>query len=120
MSSFSKSLSYAFNGIRLAFKDNHMKVHAVATIVVVGAGLFFDITQTEWMISFILFGLVISLEIINTAIEHFVDLVEPNFNPKAGAIKDLAAGAVLVSSIVAVVCGVLIFGKYIVALFFVS
>ena len=116
MSSFSKSLSYAFNGIRLAFKDNHMKVHVVIAFMVAGAGLFFGITQTEWMICLILFGLVISLEIINTAIEHFVDLVEPNFNPKAGAIKDLAAGAVLVSAIIACVCGILIFGKYIVDL----
>ncbi|MES2763111.1 MAG: diacylglycerol kinase family protein [Bacteroidota bacterium] len=117
MSSFYRSFTYAFNGLRLAFKDNHMKVHALMAFGVVCAGLFFGITQTEWLICFILFGLVMSLEVINTAIEHFVDLVEPNFNPKAGAIKDLAAGAVLVASIVAVVCGVLIFGKYIVDLF---
>jgi diacylglycerol kinase len=113
MSTFSKSLSYAFNGLRLAFKDNHMKVHLAITFCVIGAGLFFEITRMEWLICFIVFGMVISLEVVNTAIEHFVDLVEPNFNPKAGAIKDLAAGAVLVASIAACICGVLIFGKYI-------
>ncbi len=117
MRSFSKSLSYAINGLRLAFKDNHMKVHVIIAFIVVCAGLFFEIAQTEWLACFILFGLVISMEIINTAIEHFVDLVEPNFNHKAGAIKDLAAAAVLVSSIIAFVCGVLIFGKYILDLF---
>ena len=110
---FSKSFMYAFNGLRLAFKDNHMKVHAFIAFMVVSAGLFFGITNMEWLICFILFGLVISMEIVNTTIEHFVDLVEPNFHPKAGAIKDLAAGAVLVSSISAFICGILIFGKYI-------
>jgi undecaprenol kinase len=117
MSSFAKSFSYAFNGLRLAFKDNHMKVHVLIALLVIGAGFFFHITQTEWLVCCIVIGLVISLEVVNTAIEHFVDLVEPNHNPKAGAIKDLAAGAVLVAAIAAVVCGALIFGKYILALF---
>lgn len=115
--SFVKSVSYALKGLRIAFKDNHMKVHVVIALLVIGAGLFFRISQTEWLICFIVTGMVISLEVINTAIEHFVDLVEPNHNPKAGAIKDLAAGAVLIGAIVAVVCGVMIFEKYILALF---
>ena len=61
-------------------------------------------------------GVVLSLEIMNTAIEHFVDLVEPNQNPKAGAIKDLAAGAVLIFSITSAIIGIMIFGKYILVL----
>ena len=117
MSSFAQSVSYALNGLRLAFKDNHMKVHVFMALLVIGAGLFFGITQTEWLICSIVIGLVISLEIINTAIEHFVDLVEPNYNPKAGAIKDLAAGAVLVAALLAVICGIVIFWKYILAFF---
>lgn len=117
MSSFAKSVSYALNGLRLAFKDNHMKVHALIAVLVIGAGFFFHITQTEWLVCIIIIGLVISLEVLNTAIEHFVDLVEPKYNPKAGAVKDLAAGAVLVASLVAIVCGIVIFLKYILALF---
>jgi diacylglycerol kinase (ATP) len=116
MSSFSKSVCYALKGLRLAFNDNHMKVHVFIALLVVGAGFFFHITQTEWLGCCIVIGMVISLEVINTAIEHFVDLVEPNHNPKAGAIKDLAAGGVLVASVVAVICGVVVFGKYIMAL----
>ena len=65
------------------------------------------------LVCFLLFGLVIGMEIINTAIERLVDLVSPHHNPKAGIIKDMAAGAVLFSAIMAIVCGVLIFGKYI-------
>ncbi len=117
MSSFAKSVSYALKGLRLAFKDNHMKVHVLVAFLVVAAGFWFHITQTEWLICCIVIALVISLEVINTAIEHFVDLVEPNHNPKAGAIKDLSAGAVLVGAMAAVVCGIMIFGKYIMALF---
>lgn len=115
--SFDKSVSYALKGLRLAFKDNHMKVHLLIAALVIGAGFFFKITQTEWLVCFIVMGMVIGMEVINTAIEHFVDLVEPNHNPRAGAIKDLAAGAVLVAAITAVVCGIIIFGKYTVALF---
>jgi diacylglycerol kinase len=52
-------------------------------------------------------------EIFNSAFERLVDMVSPDFNPKAGIIKDMAAGAVLVSAIVAVIVGVLIFWKYV-------
>ena len=53
---------------------------------------------------------------INTTIESIVDFVSPDFNEKAGKIKDIAAGAVLVVSSSALLCGILIFRKYIVAL----
>jgi diacylglycerol kinase (ATP) len=59
---------------------------------------------------------VLALEIINTAIESFVDLVEPNYNPVAGKIKDLGAGAVLIFSIISALIGIMIFGKYILVL----
>ena len=78
------------------------------------------IDRVEWFAILICIGNVISLEMINTAIEHLVDLVEPNHNPKAGAIKDLAAGAVLVFSIISAVIGIMIFGKYILALLFLN
>lgn len=112
-----KSFGFAFNGLKLAFKEKHVKIHFTAATLVCFAGIYFHITQTEWLICLLLFGLVISLEVVNTAIEHLVNLVSPQQNPLAGKIKDLAAGAVLVSAIIAFIAGCLIFGKYILDLF---
>ena len=117
MSSFKESFTYAFNGFKLAISEKHFKVHLLAAAIVTAAGFYFHITQTEWVVCIILFALVIALEIVNTSIERLVDMVSPEQNPKAGAVKDLAAAAVLVAAIASVICAVIIFGKYILALF---
>ena len=54
-------------------------------------------------------GLVISLEVLNTAIEKLVDVVSPGYAKEAGLVKDIAAGAVLVAAIAAVIAGGIIF-----------
>jgi diacylglycerol kinase len=69
--------------------------------------------MTDWAILLLVIGMVWTAEIFNSAFERLVDMVSPDFNPKAGIIKDMAAGAVLVSAIVAVIVGVLIFWKYV-------
>lgn len=113
MPHFIKSLSFAINGLKLVLKEKHFKIHLLSTLLVLSAGIYFNISHTEWLILLICIGLVLSLETINTAIEYLVDLIEPNQNPKAGAIKDLSAGAVLICSIVSVIIGIMIFAKYI-------
>ena len=118
MPHFIKSVSFAINGLKLVLKEKHIKIHLIVAVLVAAAGFYFKITYTEWCIVLICIGVVLSLEIINTAIEHFVNLVEPNYNSKAGAIKDLAAGAVLVFSIITIIIGIMIFGKYILNLLF--
>lgn len=116
MSDFNKSLSYAINGLKIVLREKHVKIHLIIAFLVISSGFYFQISLTEWSIVLICIGVVLSLEIMNTAIEHFVDLVEPNQNPKAGAIKDLAAGAVLIFSIISAIIGIMIFGKYILVL----
>lgn len=61
------------------------------------------------MIILLCIGMVMSLEIINTSIEHLVNIVNPDFNEKAGKVKDLAAAAVLVASMIAAITGLLVF-----------
>lgn len=117
MPSFKQSLSFAANGIKVFWEEKHMKIHSLIALAVIVAGLFFNITYTEWLICIILIALVLSLEIINTSIENLVNIISPDYNALAGKVKDLAAGAVLVSAIAAFICGILIFGKYIIALF---
>lgn len=113
MNSFFKSFVYAFNGLKLSVKQRNMKIHILCAILAIITGFLLKISVTEWSIILICIGVVFALEIINTAIETLVDLVEPNQNPLAGKVKDLAAGAVLIFSIISAIVGCLVFGKYI-------
>lgn len=72
-------------------------------------GLILNINQTEWLLLILFFALVISMEIINSAIELLTDIASPKFNDKAAKVKDMAAGAVLVSAIAAFIAGIIIF-----------
>jgi diacylglycerol kinase len=110
--SFFKSVSFALNGLKRAWQERNFKIHIVIAIITIIFGFIFKLQAIEWAVVLICIASVLSLEIINTAIEHLVNLIEPNYNPKAGVIKDLAAGAVLVFSIISVIIGIMIFGKY--------
>lgn len=90
-----------------------MKVHFVAAFLVIAAGLFFSISITHWCIIAICIIAVLSLEMINTALENLVDLVTVERSPLAGKVKDIAAGAVLVASTGSAVVGLLIFSQYV-------
>ncbi len=80
----------------------------IAVIAIV-LGFYLDISRVEWLFIIIATGLVLMAEIINTAIETMVDLLSPEKNEKAGRIKDLAAGSVLLASIMALAVGIIIF-----------
>ena len=92
-----KSFGYAFEGIFTCIRnERNIKIHCTVAILVVIAGAVLGITPTEWCICLTLFGLVIALELVNTAIESVVDLVTTERKPLAKTAKDTAAGAVLV------------------------
>jgi diacylglycerol kinase len=105
-----KSFGYAFRGIKTVFAtEANMKIHLVIAILVVICGFFFRISVTEWLLCLLCFGLVLSLEMINTAIEKTIDLVSPEYHSLAEKAKDAAAGAVLISAIIAAIVGLIIF-----------
>ncbi len=112
MGSFLKSFSYAFKGIALALKQRNMKVILCCAVLTVIAAVILKVNANHWCILLICIGLVISLEMINSAVEGIVDLISPDYNEKAGNIKDMAAGAVLVFSVISLIIGILILGKY--------
>lgn len=116
MNSFFKSFTYALKGLALSIKQRNFKFMLFCAVFAIALGIGLHINLTEWCIILTCIGITLTLETFNTALEHFVDLVEPNFNPKAGAVKDLAAAAVFLFSMIALVIGILIFGKYILAL----
>lgn len=105
-----KSFGYAFEGIFAGIRgERNMKIHCFAAVCVVVAGVLFHISVTEWCICLVLFGLILSLELVNTAIEAVVDLVTEDKKPLAKLAKDAAAGAVLIAAVMAAMAGLLIF-----------
>lgn len=113
MRNFFRSFLFAIKGIIASLDEQrNLKVQSLIAVLTIGACFYFDITAIEWCLIILAIGLVIGLEMINTAIEDLVDLVTTEWKPLAGKIKDMAAGAVLIASIAAVVIGIIIFRKY--------
>ena len=110
MKSFLKKFLYAANGIRFSFRDQiNFRIHMIVALMVIAGGIFLEISRNEWLILFIWIILVLSAEMINTAIELITDKVYPEWNETAGKIKDIAAGAVFLAVIGAVLSGLFIF-----------
>ena len=84
-------------------------------LLVIILGIILKIDITQWCICIILFGLVISLELVNTAIETVVDIIMPEINEKAKKAKDISAAAVLISAICSAIIGLIIFIPKIIA-----
>ena len=105
------SLEFALTGILTAFKEErNMRKHAVTALVVILAGFVFQVSRIEWLFLLLSIFLVVAFEIINSAIENVVDLASHyHFSMLAKKAKDMAAGAVLVVSLLAAVIGALIF-----------
>ncbi len=104
------SFSVAINGIVTATKQEfHLKLHGVALVLVTGLGFYKEISRIEWMILILCMSLVVSLEIINSAIERLCDKVTTKQDPLIKLAKDMAAGSVLIVSIASFIIGCLIF-----------
>lgn len=107
---FFNGFKNAINGIFIAIStQRNMRIHAFLIIAVIVLGFIFEISQAKWIAITFACGLVITAEIINTSIEFLVDFITEERNEKAGRIKDLSAGAVLVSAICAAIIGLVVF-----------
>ena len=104
------SFKYAFIGIITALKqEQNMKMHFIIMSLVIIFGFIYHISCMECIICLICFALVISLEMVNTAIESTVNLVTKEKEELAKIAKDVAAGSVLVSAIISAIIGLIIF-----------
>lgn len=107
------SFRHAANGIVGMLRHEHnSRVHLAATGAVVGAGAWCRIALDEWRWLFLAIGLVWMAEAFNSAIEWLCDLISPGFHPAVKRIKDVAAGAVLVSALVAAAIGTTVFWPF--------
>ncbi|MGN1371440.1 MAG: diacylglycerol kinase [Candidatus Coprovivens sp.] len=112
---FFKSFTYSIEGLKYAYKyEQSMMIHVIATILVIGANILFQVTGIEWLITIIAIGMVLSAELINTAIEAVVDLVTLEIHPLAKIAKDCGSAATFVLAMMAAVIGCVIYIPYII------
>jgi diacylglycerol kinase (ATP) len=117
-SKFIKSFSNALHGITILFKSqSNARIELIISIIVIIAAILFRINANEWAIILLCIAMVLGLEGINTAFEIFADKLHPGFDTDIGKAKDVAAGAVLIASIVAAIIGFVIFAPKFLILF---
>ncbi len=105
-----KSFMDAINGIiNTVPTERNLKIQSIAMICVIALGLIVGLSQSEWIICIILFALVISAELFNTALEKTLDYINEDYCDEFKFIKDASAGAVLVLAIASAVVGLMIF-----------
>ena len=115
---FIRSFRYAFEGIHYVFRnDQNLIAHFVAGFFVISASLLLKVTPFEMGILGLTIMMVISAEMVNSAIEKMVDLITKEHRAEAKIAKDVAAGMVLLTALAAFIIGSLIFLPYIVHLF---
>lgn len=109
-----KSFQAACRGLIIFFKhETHAKIHLICAIFAIVISLVLRISSTDFIIILILIAIVLATEMINSAIENTVDLLQPNQHILAGKAKDLAAAAVLFVSLIALCVGIYIWFQYI-------
>ena len=110
MSNLVDNIGYATSGILYFFKtERNGRIQAVIALIVIAAGLYFHIATVEWCIILGAIALIISLEMVNTAIERVCGMLSKEYHPLVKIIKDVAAGAVWWAALFAALIGALIF-----------
>jgi diacylglycerol kinase len=108
---FIAGFGYAFSGLWYALRtQRNARVHLAAAILAIALGLYLHLSALQFAIIFMVIAGVFITEMLNTVLEICVDLASPEYHPLAKIAKDVAAGAVLLSAMLAVVIALLIFG----------
>ncbi len=114
MNSLVKSFGFALNGFLVALiEQRNLRIHLTISTLVLAVAYLLEINFLEFSILLLCMCLVISLELVNSAIEELVDLVSPEKKALAGKVKDISAAAVLAAAVIASLVGIIIFGSYI-------
>ncbi|EES90806.1 diacylglycerol kinase [Clostridium botulinum D str. 1873] len=107
---FMDSFNYAIEGIIYSVRtQRNMKIHSIATLLVLSSCFFYDLTRIELLVLTITITMVLAGEMINTAIEFAIDATTNYYHPLAKIAKNVSAGAVLITAINAVLVGYIIF-----------
>jgi diacylglycerol kinase (ATP) len=105
-----KSIGFAFRGaFKLITTEHSVMVQSSLVVIMTIAGFYFGISREEWMFQILAFGLVLSIEGLNTAVEKVADFIHPDYHERIGFIKDIAAGAVMFAALTAITIGAIIY-----------
>ncbi len=105
-----RSFSFAWNGLKICFaSETNFRIHLLAAIVSLLLGAVLNISVAEWLVILFCIAFVTSMEMMNTALEKLCDLVHKDVHPGIKAVKDIAAGAVLLSASFSLIAGTVIF-----------
>lgn len=105
-----RKFSYAFRGLFISLKEEKsLVIHLIFATLAIIIGIILQLAPVSWAILILTIGLVVSSELMNTAIENVVDMVAFKYNFNAKKIKDIAAAATLVLAVIAIVVGLLLF-----------
>jgi diacylglycerol kinase len=114
--SFAESVVCAWRGFhRTARTEPHFRAHLLIAAAVLAAGVVLGLTPTELAVVALTIGLVLTAELVNTAVELLTDLLHPDIGARAAAVKDVSAGAVLITVVAAVAVGISIFLPHLIA-----
>ena len=105
------SFRFAFSGLWYALRtQRNTRIHLIIAAVVVALGVWLNLSPSQWAVLTLTIGFVLVSEMLNTVAETLVDLVSPGYHPLAKTVKDVTAGAVLLTAVVSVIVGVLVLG----------
>lgn len=111
---FSRSFSYALRGLKYAIQnEKNFQNELIMGLLVVLAMIYYQVTRAEMIVLVIIIMVVFIMELLNTIMERIVDILKPKVHPYARLIKDLMAATVLLSSVMAIIIGLIIFIPYI-------
>jgi len=109
-----KSFVYAFRGLFKTFKEEqNLQIQSFIGFIVIVTAYIFKVTAIEWSILLFAICLVILMEVVNSAVERVTDVLKPRINEYVKEIKDVMAAAVMLSSLLAFIIGIIIFWPYI-------
>jgi diacylglycerol kinase len=110
MNAFLNRVKFALQGWLSFFRrEKNGQIQLFISVMVIVAGFALKVSVTEWMILLGCIGVVVSLEMVNSALEKICDHVNPQIHPAIKVIKDIAAGAVLWSALISAIIGCLVF-----------
>ncbi|MCX7680974.1 MAG: diacylglycerol kinase family protein [Anaerolineae bacterium] len=105
------SFRYAFAGVGYALRtQRNTRIHLVIATVVIIMGIWLELSFVAWAVLILTIGFVLVSEMLNTVAETLVDLVHPGYHPLAKTVKDVTAGAVLLTAFISVIVGLLVLG----------
>ena len=106
-----QSFRFAFSGLWYALRtQRNTRIHLTIAVAAVALGVWLGLSLTQWAVLTLTIGFVLVSEMLNTVAETLVDLISPGYHPLAKIIKDVTAGAVLLTAIISVIVGLLVLG----------